>query len=156
MEFSIVDKGETIFNPVNFQAIYNRLLKLTPSAQRKWGKMNVVQMLNHLKVATGSAIKAYQLKDESSFLTRGIIKFIALRVLRQLPKNAPAPKGFKIEMGHILDFDAEKEQALNMLKRSYMSTYKVYPHPLFGVMSRTLWGRLVYRHFDHHLRQFGA
>lgn len=29
-------------------------------------------------------------------------------------------------------------------------------HPLFGNMSGYDWGVLTYRHFDHHLRQFGA
>jgi hypothetical protein len=30
------------------------------------------------------------------------------------------------------------------------------PHPNFGCMSGGLWGRLTYRHFDHHLTQFGV
>jgi hypothetical protein len=29
-------------------------------------------------------------------------------------------------------------------------------HPAFGKMSPKLWGVLVYRHTDHHLRQFGV
>ena len=29
-------------------------------------------------------------------------------------------------------------------------------HPLFGRMTRSLWGRLTCKHFDHHLRQFGT
>jgi hypothetical protein len=29
-------------------------------------------------------------------------------------------------------------------------------HPAFGRLSTRAWGRLVYRHMDHHLRQFGA
>ncbi|MEO7190956.1 MAG: DUF1569 domain-containing protein [Vicinamibacterales bacterium] len=29
-------------------------------------------------------------------------------------------------------------------------------HPAFGPLSRKAWGILVYRHTDHHLRQFGA
>ncbi len=30
------------------------------------------------------------------------------------------------------------------------------PHALFGRLSRRTWGRFCYRHFDHHLRQFGV
>ena len=148
--------GETIFNPANFLAIYKRTIKIKPEAQRQWGKMNVIQMLNHLTIATGSGIKLYNLKDESSFLSRGIIKFLVLRVLRQLPKNAGAPKGFKTDMNNELDFDTEKEQVLDILKKAYSSEYETYPHPLFGIMTRAQWGRLIYRHFDHHLRQFGS
>jgi len=29
-------------------------------------------------------------------------------------------------------------------------------HALFGAMTRRAWGFFCYRHFDHHLRQFGA
>lgn len=29
------------------------------------------------------------------------------------------------------------------------------PHPLFGRISGRAWGRLIYRHIEHHLRQFG-
>ena len=29
-------------------------------------------------------------------------------------------------------------------------------HALFGPMTRRDWGFLCYKHFDHHLRQFGA
>jgi hypothetical protein len=29
-------------------------------------------------------------------------------------------------------------------------------HPMFGRMSGRLWSQLTYRHFDHHLTQFGA
>jgi len=29
-------------------------------------------------------------------------------------------------------------------------------HPFFGPMSHRAWGRFAHRHFDHHLRQFGA
>jgi hypothetical protein len=28
-------------------------------------------------------------------------------------------------------------------------------HPAFGRLSGRAWGALVYRHMDHHLRQFG-
>jgi len=147
---------ETIFNPVNFRAIYDRMVVIKPDAQRQWGKMNLVQMLNHLKIATGSAIKVYSLKDEGNFLWRTIIKFIVLRVLRRLPKSAKAPEGFKIEMNNELDFNTEKEKAITILKKAYSSTNETYVHPMFGNMSREEWGRLVYRHFDHHLRQFSS
>src|SRR5262245_2711258 len=86
-------KGDTIFSPANFLAIYDRVTKVTPDVRRQWGKMNVVQMLNHLKIATGSGIGEYRLKDESTFLWRTIIKFIALVFLRRFPKGARAAEG---------------------------------------------------------------
>ncbi|GAA4351206.1 hypothetical protein GCM10023185_09680 [Hymenobacter saemangeumensis] len=29
------------------------------------------------------------------------------------------------------------------------------PHPGYGPLSRTQYGRFIYLHLDHHLRQFG-
>jgi len=38
-----------------------------------------------------------------------------------------------------------------------MSTTDEWPeHPAFGPLSRRAWGVLIYRHMDHHLRQFGV
>jgi hypothetical protein len=79
-----------------------------------------------------------------------------IRILRRLPKNAKSPEGFKREMNNALDFDTEKNQALIMLEKAHSSSNNTYPHPSFGMMSRTEWGKLIYRHYDHHLRQFGA
>src|SRR5207237_4972995 len=31
-----------------------------------------------------------------------------------------------------------------------------HEHPAFGTMTKNAWGVLVYRHMDHHLRQFGV
>ncbi len=150
------ETGETIFNPDNFLNIHNRVLDVKRNAKRQWGKMNLVQMLNHLTIATGSAINIYKLKDESSFLSRNFVKFLILRILKRLPKSAPSPDGFKTDKKILLQFDTEKEKVLNILEKAYSSSYNVYPHPSFGNMTRAEWGKLVYRHFDHHLRQFAS
>ena len=30
------------------------------------------------------------------------------------------------------------------------------PHPAFGKLSKEQWGKMQYKHLDHHLRQFGV
>ena len=30
------------------------------------------------------------------------------------------------------------------------------PHPFFGIMTTAQWDTLLWKHTDHHLRQFGA
>jgi hypothetical protein len=149
-------KGKTIFNQARFLSIYDRVLTIRPGAQRRWGLMNVAQMLNHLKISTAGGLKVLQLKDESSFLSRTFIKFIVLYVLPRLPRNIEAPQSSKREINQVPDFDEEKQQVLLTLEKVYTSSDRAYPHPMFGSMSRAQWGRLIYRHFDHHLRQFGA
>ena len=33
---------------------------------------------------------------------------------------------------------------------------KFSPHPIFGEMNRDEWGKIAYKHIDHHFRQFGV
>ena len=146
----------SIFNHASFVSIHNRILALRPAAKRQWGKMNLVQMMRHLSVATGSGLEVYRLSDESSFISRTFLKFFVLRILKRLPQNAPAPKGFRTETKILLNFNTEKANVLEILELAFSSTHSIYPHPMFGKMNRNEWGTLVYRHFDHHLRQFGA
>ena len=30
------------------------------------------------------------------------------------------------------------------------------PHPMFGKFTMEQWGKMEYKHLDHHLRQFGV
>ena len=71
------------------------------------------------------------------------------------PKSAPTAPEF------IHDRDEPFEHNMSAFRltleefvRSGADTPKE-PHPAFGQLSGKAWGRLVYRHLDHHLRQFG-
>ncbi len=43
-----------------------------------------------------------------------------------------------------------------LLERWGTGTRMAATHPFFGSMTRSSWGVLGYKHFDHHLRQFGV
>lgn len=148
-------KAATIFDPVAYKRLSIRLARIDRQAAPHWGKMSVNQMLNHLKVATGSGLQNYQLADESSWLNRQVIKRIAIYLLPRLPQNAAAPVGFSVEANVEHSFAAEQTSVRKVLHDAYLSLRSYFPHPLFGNMNRADWGRLVYRHIDHHLRQFG-
>ena len=36
------------------------------------------------------------------------------------------------------------------------SSFNYQPHGAFGPFTKEQWGRIIYIHFDHHLKQFGA
>jgi hypothetical protein len=146
----------TFFNADDYQSLILRIRNLTPGAQRQWGKMNVTEMLYHLTIATGCGIGLYQLADESTLLNRTIVKILATVILPRFPQNVQAPKGFLQPPGRALEFVDEKRLLLDVLKTAHPTDQHFYPHPMFGRMSKKLWGRLVYRHIDHHLRQFSA
>lgn len=45
-----------LYNQTDYSGIINRLEKLEENAERKWGKMDVAQMLAHLNVSIETAM----------------------------------------------------------------------------------------------------
>ena len=53
------------------------------------------------------------------------------------------------------DFEQDKQKLLLTIHRFASYAEPFAPSPVFGPMSNRAWGRLMWRHIDHHLRQFG-
>jgi hypothetical protein len=49
-------KNVDFYNKEVYESILNRLESTSPNAERKWGKMDVAQMLHHLNLAIGSGL----------------------------------------------------------------------------------------------------
>jgi hypothetical protein len=54
------------------------------------------------------------------------------------------------------NLDTEKNNLLQLLHevRALSNEFVWVPHPMFGKLNRSQWGRFMYVHIDHHLRQF--
>jgi hypothetical protein len=74
------------------------------------------------------------------------------------PVGLHLPTGFKIPRSQRLEFAYEKSRLLKILEADWNArtgdTWK--PHPMFGKMTPTEWGKLLQIHVDYHLRQFAA
>lgn len=147
--------AENFFHPVAYENLVSRITTLNHEAIRIFGQMEINQMLNHLTIATGCGLNIYDLPDESNFFSRHILKHLVLRVLRQLPRSAKAPDCL-IQANTSGNFLNEKARLLEVLQLTFRTEITRFKHPFFGKMSRNLWGILVYRHVDHHLKQFSA
>ena len=135
--------------------IVRRLGHLGPDSVRLWGVMDPGQLLPHLVDGVRLA-----LRDEGP-AGRGLL---ATSVMRRLmihraawpPGKAKAPPGaFQRTMR---SWDGDRQELFELLDR-----YRATPperiragHPVFGRMKPGDWDVLVWRHLDHHLRQFGA
>lgn len=138
--------------------LIGRLNALTSNAKAAWGRMSVEQMLSHL-VQAGELPFVASVPDRSSLISRTVVKPLVLYVL-------PIPKEVKTsaEMDQQqkgrkpLGFDADKATLIRSIDRVGMlaKDHRCLAHPFFGKMSATQWGRIGYKHIDHHLRQFGA
>jgi hypothetical protein len=148
---------QNLYDRGDRDGLVGRLSALQPSNARLWGKMNVSQMLAHcsvaLEVPCGDRIK------RQGLLGRIMSPFVRSSVLGLKPfvHNAPSDPEYRITD----DRDFEKERARlaalvdRFCSRGTAATDGVV-HPFFGRLSSDEWGRLMYKHLDHHLRQFGA
>ncbi len=147
----------TLFDPAARETITERLAALPPTAVRRWGKMDVAQMLAHcanaLEVATGDRPR------KQAFIGKVLAPFVRASVLGEKPftRNSPTDPTFVITDSR--DFARERERLLGLVARFCAggpSAAGRQVHSFFGKMSGDEWGTLMYKHLDHHLGQFGA
>ena len=147
---------ETLFDPSNRQAILDRLSRLEAGSPRQWGKMNAGQMLSHcataLEVAAGESLR------KQALIGKLLSPFIRSGVLGEKPfsRNSPTDPTFVVKDER--DFLAEKQRLEAILERFCQrgpSGAANQIHSFFGKLSGEEWGRLMHKHLDHHLRQFG-
>lgn len=146
-----------LFDPAAKQSVLSRLQALSASSARQWGKMNVSQMLAHCSAAlergTGD-VPAKQLLIGKIFAP-----FVRKSILGDKPfsKNSPTDPGFVVTDER--DFHRERERLTGLVSRFCErgpSEAAKHVHSFLGRMSGDDWGVMMYKHLDHHLRQFSA
>jgi hypothetical protein len=146
-----------LFNTADVDSILSRLDKLTPDSERKWGKMTVEQMMAHctaaLKVANNEAY------PPRIFIGRILSPFIKKNFFNEkpFPKGTPTDKSFIVKDKR--DFNKEKQllkdQVEKFIEGGEMRVTR-HPHSFFGKLTPTEWSIGMWKHLDHHLRQFGV
>lgn len=140
-------------------SLIQRIEQLEESKAPLWGKMNATQMLAHCSTALKMAFGDVPVKIRFSPWKAGIARLIFVDLF-PFPKNSPtAPElhpGKKMKASR--DFLSEREELIRQLRRMLAAApdHTFAPHPLFRHMSRDQYGKLIYKHLDHHLRQFGV
>jgi len=139
--------------------LINRLDKLKPDMPPLWGKMTSEQMLSHLNDAFRCAMgmKSLQTNGYPSWLQYPA-RLIFVHWIKW-PKGLPAPPEFQADRGGSSPRDLETERAF---LKTMLDVFcerpedKFTPHPVFGKMNKKDYGKMLYKHSDHHLRQFGV
>ena len=150
--------GDLFFTEEKRQEYRRRVAGVTPDSQRQWGTMEVDQMLHHLNLACGGSQGFYDLPDESYLVSRTLFKWILVDWYPEQPVGLRLPTGFKIPRSQRFEFAHEKSQLVEILEADWNArTADAWkPHPMFGKMTPTEWGKLLQIHVDYHLRQFAA
>ena len=106
-----------------------------------------------LEMACGDSIK------KQALLGRVLAPFVRKSVLGEKPfqRSAPTSPDFKIAGDR--DFAAERSRLAALIERFASrgpAAAEGLVHSFFGRLTAAEWGRLMYKHVDHHLRQFKA
>jgi hypothetical protein len=86
-----------------------------------------------------------------------VIKPLVLRNEEPMRKNSPTVKVLLVKDGR--DFAAERIRLSGLIDDFAAAGPKgctPHPHPFFGPLAPDEWSILMYKHLDHHLRQFGV
>jgi hypothetical protein len=149
----------SLYNSSDNQEIINRINKLTPDLKAEWGKMNTTQMLAHADVTMKSALGEVRLKRTlMGVLFGNRYKKKMTSTDEAFQKNLPTSKIFVTAIEN-KDFETEKKNLIASVQkfaRLGPDGASKHPHPFFGHMTPQQWDTLVWKHLDHHLRQFGV
>jgi Protein of unknown function (DUF1569) len=148
---------QNLFQPEAAAEVISRIDRLQPTIQHQWGKMDVAQMMAHcsatLDVASGRVFLPRM------FIGRILGPFFRPQFTNEKPfsKNGPTDKSFVIADKR--DFVREKEHLKTRVRQfseGGESQCTKHPHSFFGSLTPQEWATGMYKHLDHHLRQFGV
>lgn len=148
---------KSLFDRAAADEVLARIERLQANTGRQWGKMDVAQMLAHCSGSMDMALGKTQQKW--SLLGRLIGRFVRdhLTSDEPMPRNAPTSKELKIT--DACDFAREQARLIRCVhdfQQAGEAACTKHPHPFFGPVTPTEWGKGMYKHLDHHLRQFGV
>lgn len=148
---------QNFFNPHHQQQLLQRFEQLSPAHTRKWGTLSAEEMLWHLRCQLELALgHRHRVTDVQSFLRLPPVRWLALYAILW-PKSSPTAPEMNVRKvkPEVKDFTTELE-LLRQRMHEVQTVDVLGPHPLFGSMKKKMWGRLIWKHMDHHLQQFGV
>lgn len=137
-----------------YNDIKQRLSDLTSTSQRHWGKMTNGQMLRHCQVPLQIAIENKSVKPRFNPLMLLFKKMM----YSDSPWRKNLPTAPQLKITDDRDFRLEKIRLEELIDTFYKLSDREHwnPHPSFGKLTPEQWGKMEYKHLDHHFRQFGV
>ncbi len=149
---------KSVFNPEDQKDLIERIQQLKSDDLAQWGTMNVFQMLGHMTIWNQWVLGIdNQIPYKQSLLGKILGKWVLKSFVKDnkpVGKNAPAGSEFTTDQKHG-DLEKERGRFIELIKKYQEFDNPDYKHNFFGKMTNAQLGVLVYKHIDHHLRQFG-
>ena len=145
---------KTIYDEATREELIARITMLTDDSPAQWGQMNVYQMVRHCRLWEEMMLGRTHYKRV--FIGRIFGKLALRSILKEGPlrRNTPTIPALIIrENGSIV---LERDRWIALIGEYGRSSGVTIDHPFFGKMTREQVGIMVYKHTDHHLRQFNV
>jgi hypothetical protein len=149
---------KNLYETETAKEIKERIARLGPNCQRQWGKMTAPQAMAHCSVGMEWAVG--ERVEPRMFVGRilgPLVKSQLLKDEKPMGRNAPTAKSLVIT-GEC-DLGKECTRLSTLVERFAAGGPQActkHPHTFFGKMTPEEWATLMYKHVDHHLRQFGV
>ena len=148
---------KNLFEPDATQEVISRIDQLQPTSLRRWGKMDVAQMMAHCSAAMDMA--SGRINPPRILIGRLIGAMVKPIYTNEKPLSKNSPTDKKLIISDQRDFLREQQQLKLKVQQFHEggeTQCTRHPHPFFGALTPQEWSRGMYKHLDHHLRQFGA
>ncbi|MFN8155066.1 MAG: DUF1569 domain-containing protein [Bacteroidia bacterium] len=147
---------KSIFDSTARDEILRRIRNLNEKNSAVWGKMSLYQMMKHCTLwdewiqRSGGSRQLFIGKILGKLMLKKVMKDEA-----PLRKNSPTLPAF-VTTGEYGDFTSQQEAWIASIRQYENYEAPEFIHAFFGKMTKEQIGVLVYKHADHHLRQFGG
>lgn len=143
------------FDPACLAGVIARLRRLAPDTPRRWGRMSAPQMVAHLTDQMSHCLGDRPCAPDRSYLHWPLIRHAAIYWVPWPKGRAKGPPDAFVTQP--ADWDGDLERLIRLVERfGGCDPAGHWPeHAQMGRMSGSDWGFFCYKHFDHHLRQFG-
>jgi Protein of unknown function (DUF1569) len=150
---------KNLFEAARVEEVKERLARLTSESPRIWGKMSAPQAVAHcalaLDIASGDLIPARA--GIGIRIIGRIIKPLVFKDDAPIRRNAPTNPELVVSDERDMVRECERlRTSIDRFASAGPAGCTAHPHFIFGKLTPDQWAILMYKHVDHHLRQFGA
>jgi hypothetical protein len=144
----------TLLNDEDRSRLLQRLQRVRPDAEPAWGTLNAPRMLCHAADQMRVALGDLASKPVHTFASRTLLKFLVINTGFAPPRGKiqTAPE---MLMSQPATWEADLSACVELAERVGTGEARAV-HPTFGPLSPEQWGRLCWKHLNHHLVQFGV
>ena len=147
---------KTILDQITREELINRINLLNENNMAQWGKMNVYQMIKHCILCEEMYLRKMPFK-------RSLLGFFLGKIfLNQLmkddkPKKHNSPTKDELKIAESTgNFWEDKSKWISLIGEYENYSKQDFVHWFYGRMTKKQVGVSVYKHIDHHLRQFNV